>query len=97
MDAQTRANWLETMAKADSAKNGQGKKGGFGAFLGYPGVSRDLSCESFSTTGENSTFTNENNSQPVDKNDAFYSPHWDWLVNCTHKKARHFNTVTITD
>ena len=69
MNEQTRANWLETMAKADSAKKGQGKKGGFGAFLGYPGLSRDLSCESFSTTDENGALQ-------VDKNDAFYSGHW---------------------
>lgn len=73
MDAQTRANWIETMAKAESAKNGQGKKGGFGAFLGYPGVSRGLACESLSTTAENGDSPNKNNSQPVGKNDAFLS------------------------
>lgn len=67
------AHYLDTMAKADSAKNGQGKKGQKRAFLGYPGVSRNLACESFSTNAQNGDYSNENNSQPVDKNDAFLS------------------------
>ena len=60
------AHYLDTMAKADSSKIGQGKKGGFRAFLGVPGFCPDSAQESFSTTGENSTFQ-------VDKNDAFLS------------------------
>lgn len=71
MDAQTRANWIETMAKAEAAKNGQGKKGGFGAFLGLPAFCPDSAQESFSTTGVNGVFPNENGSQPTHQNDAF--------------------------
>lgn len=52
MDAQTRANWLETMAKAESAKNGQGKQGKNSpkrAFLGLPTFCQGSAQESFST------------------------------------------------
>lgn len=73
MDAQTRANWLDTMAKADSAKNGQGKKGEKRAFLGLPAFCPESAQESFSTTAENGDSTNENGSQPIHKDDAFLS------------------------
>lgn len=66
MDAQTRANWLETMAKADSAKNGQGKNSPKRAFLGLPTFCQGSAQESFSTTAENG-------SQPTPETDAFLS------------------------
>ena len=73
MNEQTRANWLETMAKADSAKNGQGKNSQKRAFLGLPTFCQGSAQESFSTTAQNGTFLNENGSQPTPETDAFLS------------------------